>query len=255
MRASRQFLGFSSQDAALTWCVLLLLGALAWVATIAEARALGNCVCAGMPLWGFLVMWIVMMAAMMFPSVAPVAILWMRGIGLNDPGLLGTVRIALFILGYLLAWAGMGLVAFYAFGAFERTLAKLPGAASWFGAAVFAAAGIYQLTPLKDVCLRHCRSPMALLARYTAFGQRAVDLRVGLHHGLYCGGCCWGLMLILVVVGVMNLSVMALLTAIIFLEKIWIHGPALARAAGVLMLAASLVALFEPQLFPGLRVP
>lgn len=103
----------------------------------------------------------------------------------------------------------------------------------WIGGAIFVTAGVYQLTSFKDVCLRHCRSPMSLLAYYTSFRGPAIDMRVGIHHGIYCVGCCWGLMLILVAVGVMNILAMAVLTIIIFAEKALRHGMLITRLTGV----------------------
>jgi predicted metal-binding membrane protein len=244
------------RETAWVWVTLLLLTLLAWICTIAQARAMRNCCGAmEMPLGAFLLMWIVMMAAMMFPAVAPVAILWSRGIALRGSTRSQTWRITLFVSGYLIAWSVIGVIAYFAFDAFGRAIIRFPNLANYFGAAVFAVAGAFQFTRLKDICLQHCRSPLSALAHYTAFRGPAIDLRVGLHHGLYCGGCCWGLMLVLVVVGVMNIAIMAALTAVILLEKLSPHGPLLARVAGLMMLILAGVTFFAPQLFPGLRVP
>ncbi len=236
------------------WGTLLLLALLAWTFTIAQARAMGNgSGTMGMHVGAFLLTWIVMMAAMMFPAVAPVAILWSRGIALSASTQMHTRRIIFFVAGYLIAWSAIGLVAYCAFYAFGHTLNRFPNCANYFGAAVFAFAGTFQFTPLKDVCLQHCRSPLSALAHYTAFRGRAIDLRVGLHHGLYCGGCCWGLMLVLIVVGVMNVAIMAALTAVILVEKLSPRGPLFARITGLILLLLSGVTLLAPQLFPGLR--
>jgi predicted metal-binding membrane protein len=121
---------------------------------------------------------------------------------------------------YLLAWAFAGVLAFLGLMLFEQVLVLAGKHAGWLGAAIFVTAGVYQLTSFKDVCLRHCRSPMSLLVHYTSFRGPGIDLRVGFHHGLYCVACCWGLMLILVAVGVMNIPAMALLTVVIFAEKL-----------------------------------
>ena len=116
----------------------------------------------GMPFGSFVVMWTAMMAAMMFPSVAPVAILWTRSIVYRLSGLAALSRIALFVSGYLLAWAFAGVVAFFGLVLFERVLLLAGSNAGWLGAAIFVTAGVYQFTSFKDVCLRHCRSPMSL---------------------------------------------------------------------------------------------
>lgn len=234
--------------------VLVALGALAWVATVAQARDMGNGPgTMGMSLPVFLPMWVVMMAAMMFPSVAPVATSWARSITRTASGAHRAVRIAGFLGGYLVAWGGLGLVAFAAFSGTEHLVDARPGAGRWLGAAVFALAGIYQLTPLKEACLRHCRSPFAQLARYAGYRGRARDLRVGLHHGLFCVGCCSGLMVVLVAVGVMNVAAMAALAAVIFLEKLWRHGPGLSRLVGAGFLAAAALAPWHSWLLPALH--
>jgi predicted metal-binding membrane protein len=207
-----------------------------------------------MPVGAFLLMWIVMMAAMMFPAVTPVAILWARGIVLRASKRSPAWRIILFVAGYLMAWSTISVIAYFAFAVFGSALNRFPNSANYFGAAIFAVAGIFQFTRLKDICLQHYRSPFSALAHYTSFRGPAIDLRVGLHHGLYCGGCCWGLMLVLIVVGVMNVAIMAALTGVILLEKLSPRGPLIARIAGIVMLVLAAITLFAPQLFPGLRV-
>jgi predicted metal-binding membrane protein len=94
---------------------------------------------------------------------------------------------------------------------------------------------------------------MSLITYYTSFRGLAIDLRVGVHHGIYCVGCCWGLMLILVAVGVMNIPVMATLTIVIFAEKLLRHGLLIARLTGISFLGAAVVAVIFPNLFPGLK--
>jgi predicted metal-binding membrane protein len=247
---------FDRRETAWVWTTLLLLALLAWICTVAQARAMGNgSGTMGMAVGVFLLMWIVMMTAMMFPAVAPVAILWSRGIVLSSPTRSHAWRIILFLAGYLIAWGGIGIIAYVAFDAFGYALQRFPHSANYFGAGVFGAAGIFQFTRLKDICLRHCRSPLSALAHYTSFRGPAIDLRVGLHHGLYCGGCCWGLMLVLIVVGVMNVAIMAALSGVILLEKLSARGPLVARIVGLMLLLLAGLAVVEPQLLPGLRVP
>jgi len=207
----------------------------------------------GMALPLFLLLWVVMMSAMMFPSVAPIAILWTKAIRGRSQGAVMLGRMTSFLSGYLLAWVGYGLLAFTALLGTERLVEVSPEGAKWLGVGIFMVAGLYQLTPLKDACLRHCRSPMMALLHYGNFKGRTRDLRVGVHHGLYCVGCCWGLMLVLVAVGVMNIAAMAALASVIFLEKLWRHGPGLSRAVGVAFLAIAVLVPFFPSLLPGLR--
>ena len=207
----------------------------------------------GMSFVAFVAMWTAMMAAMMFPSMAPVAILWTRSIVHRSSSAVASYRIAMFVTGYLLAWAFAGVLAFLGLMLFEQVLVLAGKHAGWLGAAIFVTAGVYQLTSFKDVCLRHCRSPMSLLVHYTNFRGPGLDLRVGFHHGLYCVACCWGLMLILVAVGVMNIPAMAALTIVIFAEKLLRHGLLIARLIGISFFAAAVVAVIFPNLFPGLK--
>ena len=207
----------------------------------------------GLSLGGFLVIWVVMMAAMMFPSVAPMAVAWIRTMSARPTRAARVVGITSFLGGYLLAWAAFGVVVYVILRAADRFAGDAPAAARWAGAAVFAVAGIYQLTPLKSVCLRHCRSPLGSVVHYASYSGPARDLRVGVHHGLYCVGCCWGLMIVLVAVGAMNIPAMVALAGVIFLEKVWRHGAGFATAVGVVLLAAAVFTVFSAALVPGLQ--
>lgn len=236
------------------WAALVLLALLGWIVTIDQARGMGvGPGTMGLALPAFILLWVVMMSAMMFPSVGPVAIMWSRSIAARSTGAQRTWRISTFVAGYLLAWAAFGVLAFMALLATQRLVDVSPDAAHWLGVAIFAVAGVYQLTPLKSACLRHCRSPMMSLLHYASFRGRARDLRVGTHHGIYCVGCCWGLMIVLVAVGVMNIPAMIALAVVIFLEKLWSYGWLLTRLVGVAFLVIALVAVFKPTLLPALR--
>jgi predicted metal-binding membrane protein len=118
--------------------------------------------------------------------------------------------------------------------------------------AAFGALGVYQLTPLKFRCLSHCRSPLAHLLHYTSFRGPFRDLRAGIEHGLYCLGCCWALMLVLVALGVMNLPAMIAVAAIIAVEKVWRFGETFARVVGVGALVYAVLVGIQPALAPGL---
>jgi predicted metal-binding membrane protein len=158
-----------------------------------------------------------------------------------------------FLSGYLLAWAACGAVAFAVLAGSGRLLTVSPTAAKWLGVVIFAVAGIYQLTPWKDWCLRRCRSPVGALMYYIGFRGRSRDIRVGLHHGTTCVGCCWGLMIILIAAGVMNVAVMAGLATVIFVEKLWRHGKLFGQATGIVLIAAGVLAIWFPWLLPGLH--
>ena len=239
---------------ALPWLTLAAIAAAAWAVTVAQARGMGNGPgTMGLALPSFLVLWVLMMGAMMLPSVAPVAVLWTRSIGGVAAGRGRVVRIGMFISGYLLAWAACGAVAFAALAGSERLLTASATAAKWLGVAIFIAAGSYQFTPWKDWCLRRCRSPIGALMYYLGFKGPSRDIRVGLHHGATCVGCCWGLMILLIAVGVMNVAVMAGLAAVIFVEKLWRHGKPFGQAVGIALVAAGLAAIWFPWLLPGLH--
>lgn len=239
---------------AVPWIAVAALAAVAWAVTVMLARTMGNGPgTMGLALLPFLGLWLVMMAAMMLPSVAPVAVLWTRLITGAPAGPGRLLRMSTFLAGYLLAWAVAGTVAFAALAGAGRLLTVSPTAAKWLGVAIFTAAGVYQLTAWKDWCLRRCRSPIGALMYYLGFKGRSRDLRVGLHHGATCAGCCWGLMIVLVAVGVMNVAVMAALAVVIFAEKLWRHGKRFGQAVGVLLVAIGVLAIWFPWLLPGLH--
>lgn len=239
---------------AVPWVAIAALAAVAWAVTVTLARTMGNGPgTMGLALLPFLGLWVVMMAAMMLPSVAPVAVLWTRVISGVSTGPVRVMRMSLFLGGYLLAWAACGAVAFAALTGTGRLLTSSATAAKWLGVAIFVTAGIYQLTSWKDWCLRRCRSPVGALMYYAGFKGRGRDLRVGVHHGATCAGCCWGLMIVLVAVGVMNLAAMVALAVVIFAEKLWRHGKTFGQAVGVLLVATGVLAIWFPWLLPGLH--
>jgi predicted metal-binding membrane protein len=230
---------------------LLLVAGLAWLAVIAQARgmsAMGGTM--GLGLVAFIPVWTLMMAAMMLPSVAPVAVLYERSVTRNRiPRLTG------FSAAYLLVWALAGVPAF-AIAALVPSLAMdHPLTARFIAAGIFLVIGLYELSPLKDRCLQQCRSPLSLLLHYSGFQGPLRDVRAGTHHALYCLGCCWALMLVLVVAGIMNLLVMVILAAVVLIEKYWSRGEAFTRvvATAAVMLAAA--AIWLPGLSPGLASP
>ncbi|MEV7028074.1 DUF2182 domain-containing protein, partial [Kitasatospora sp. NPDC093558] len=242
-----------ARDLAVAWGLIVVIAALAWVFTVGQARDMGiEPGTMGMALPLFLVLWLAMMAAMMLPSVAPVAVTWARGIGRQSSGAKRAVRTTEFLAGYLLVWTAFGLLAYGGLALTGHLVERDPDVGKWIGAAAFALAGLYQLGPLKYVCLRHCRSPMAQLLHYAGYRPPVRDLRVGLHHGGYCLGCCWALMVVLVPLGVMNVAAMAGIAVVIFLEKLWRRGPLLARVSGVAFLVLAVLAPFQSWLLPGL---
>jgi predicted metal-binding membrane protein len=230
--------------------VLVALAALAWAGTIAWANSRDMSAMPGtmgLGLAEFVAMWALMMTAMMLPSVWPFVAVYERTIRVHRVARLGALG-----GGYLLAWALVGVAAYGVAWLFGELAADRPGAARVAGVAAFAALGIYQLTPLKFRCLSHCRSPLAHLLHYTSFTGRLRDLRAGIEHGLYCLGCCWALMLVLLAFGVMNLPAMVGVAVIIAVEKVWRFGEVFARVVGASALVYAVLVGIEPSLAPGL---
>jgi len=253
--AARTATALPRRQLAVPWIVVAALAAAAWAVTVTLARKMGDGPgTMGLALLPFLGLWVVMMAAMMLPSAAPVAVLWARLINGASAGLTRAARMSAFLTGYLLAWAACGAVAYAALAGTGRLVMASPGSARWLGVAILAGAGIYQLTPWKDFCLRRCRSPIGALIHYAGFKGRSRDVRVGLHHGATCAGCCWSLMIVLVAVGVMNIAVMAVLAAVVFVEKLWRHGKLFGQVAGMALVMVGIVAIRYPWLLPGLHV-
>ena len=198
----------------------------------------------------FLVMWQVMMVAMMLPSIMPVTLLYGRYA--RSRRLRGEAAAPAIVLlaGYFSAWLVAGVIA-YAIGAgaselamrYERVSELVPPAT---GVAIVLA-GVYQLTPWKRLCLRHCRSPVSFLATCWTPGW-AGTLRLGFHHGTYCAGCCWALMLIQLAIGVMNVWLMALLAGVIWIEKSWRRGEEMARAAAAAAIASGTIVIIAAAL-------
>jgi predicted metal-binding membrane protein len=237
-------------SAAVVLIVLLSFAALAWLVmlrtsgadsmTLGLSPGLGHTDNMGMAEEGqaasmtlplFLGMWVTMMVAMMFPSVAPMVIIYSRFSAIRNQSRGAT---AVFVGGYLLAWSLVGLLAFGVYMGSSVLIGTLsPRESAVVGGGALMLAGAYQLTRYKTVCLRHCRTPLDFMLHWRS-GRRG-GLHMGLHHGLFCLGCCWGLMLVLLTVGVMNLIWMALVAAVIFIEKVLPFGWATARVVGIVL--------------------
>jgi predicted metal-binding membrane protein len=179
---------------------------------------------------------------MMAPSAAPMILMYAR---VGRQGRIAGKPLAAtgwFAAGYFLAWIGFSLAATLVQWVLEREALldpRMASASHTLGAVVLIAAGVYQWTPLKDVCLAQCQSPFGFLMRHGGFrGDVPGCLGLGLRHGTYCVGCCWVLMALLFVVGVMNVLWIALLALLVLLEKLTPWGRWIARAAGVICVAA-----------------
>jgi len=192
----------------------------------------------------FVAIWTVMMAAMMLPAAAPMIMIFASAQARRGQGAL--VPTWIFTAGYLLVWLTAGVIVYVIVEAATGTMSH-SGATAWAPIAlgtILVVAGIYQFTPLKRVCLRHCRSPFAFVAMHWRDGRLGA-VRMGVVHGLFCLGCCWALFAVLVAAGVMSLAWMLALTLAVFAEKVLPLGELTARVIGIALIVAGL-AVFLP---------
>lgn len=203
--------------------------------------------------------WIVMMTAMMFPSIWPMVALYSRiQQGKRAKGREAPIgATAAFVGGYLLTWTAWGLLAY---AVFEIGSSLWPDALAWdrggpyFAGGVVIAAAVYQLTPLKNACLKRCRSPMMFLMDAWQPG-RSGALQMGIAHGAWCVGCCWGLMAALFALGVMSIGWMVFIAALIAAEKLLPWRALASYGIAVVLLAMGLLVAFTPSSLPGLVLP
>jgi predicted metal-binding membrane protein len=224
-----------------------------WWWTVDQMRGMDNGPWTGLGTLGwFLGVWVVMMAAMMFPSVAPTVALYARMTRERSP-----LSPLLFAAGYLVTWGAAGVLAFAIAAAGSGIAGDVLAwdrAGRWVAGATLIVAAVYELTPLKDVCLGKCRSPLGFLLGSWR-GGRSGALRMGAKNGAWCAGCCWALMASLFALGVMSILWMAFVAGLIAAEKTvpWRRAATYGTAAilfglGVLLLAA-------PDAIPGLTIP
>lgn len=231
--------------------VLLAAAALGWWWSVRMARGMGPTAMGDMGMSegsavstaGFFVAWLAMMAAMMLPAIAPVVRLYARASGLHR-----VAPLPYFVGGYLVVWMLLGVPAYFAWRALDGPLAQ---GAPWVGrlaGGAFIAAGVWQLTPLKELCLRHCRAPMSFFLRYGRRLERPLGAsRMGASHGLFCVGCCWALFALLVALGTMNIGWMLGLTALIVIEKTFPRGRQAATIAGFAFVLVGLWLVVSPD--------
>ncbi|SDN49241.1 DUF2182 domain-containing protein [Geodermatophilus sp. DSM 45219] len=233
--------------------VLFALAAGGWWWTARQMRGMDEGPWTGLGTLGwFLGIWVVMMAAMMFPSVAPTVALYSRTTRRRSP-----LSPLLFVLGYLVTWAGAGLVAFALITLVGRAAGDVLAwdrTGRWVAGATLLVAAGYELSPLKDVCLGRCRSPLGFLLGAWRDGHGGA-LRMGARHGAWCVGCCWALMASLFALGVMSVAWMAFVAGLIALEKTlpWRRVAVYGTAAVLLTLGVLLLA--APDAVPALTVP
>jgi len=233
--------------------LLFSLAAVGWWWTAREMQGMdgGPWTELGTAAW-FLGVWVVMMAAMMFPSVAPTVALYSK---LRQTRALGAPL--LFTAGYLLVWSAVGLVAY----TLARIGAQLFGdvlawdrAGRWVAGATLLVAAVYELTPLKNVCLGKCRSPLGFLLGSWKDGLSGAT-QMGARHGAWCVGCCWALMASLLALGLMSIVWMALVAGLIAFEKLIPPRRAATYGTAAALLVIGALMLFAPDVIPGLTIP
>jgi predicted metal-binding membrane protein len=239
---------------------LVALAGVAWLS--AETRMRGMDASPGTdvgPLGAYVSVWVVMMAAMMFPSIAPMVVVHARiQRGQANHGRSRRLGVTvLFVTGYLLTWTVFGLAAY---GVFTLGRSLSIDALSWdrggpyLAGGVVCAAAVYQLTSLKDACLSRCRSPFWFLLHRWRHGRLGA-LRMGASHGAWCVGCCWALMAMLFALGVMSVGWMAFVAALIAVEKLLPWKALSNRGIAVLLAVLGLAVAFAPGRVPGLTLP
>jgi predicted metal-binding membrane protein len=230
--------------------VLFALAGVGWWWTIQLMRGMDNGPWTGLGTFGwFISVWVVMMAAMMFPSVAPTVALYAR---------MSRKRLApmVFVTGYLATWTGAGVVAFLV-GVLAGHVAPDLGwddAGRFLTGATLLVAAVYELTPLKNICLSKCRSPLGLLLGSWRDGWSGA-LRMGMRNGAWCVGCCWALMASLFALGVMSAVWMAVVAGLIALEKILPWRRLATYGTAIVLLVLGVLVLVAPAALPGLTVP
>jgi predicted metal-binding membrane protein len=233
--------------------LLFAVAALGWWWTGNQMRGMDNGPWTGLGSFGwFLGTWVVMMAAMMFPSVAPTVALYSRMTKQRSP-----LSPLLFVSGYLLTWAIAGVVAFV-IGATLNSIAgdlfAWDSAGRWTAGGTLVIAAAYELSPLKDVCLGKCRSPLGFLLGSWRDGRFGA-LRMGAKNGAWCVGCCWALMAALFALGIMSIVWMAVIAGIIAIEKTVPWQRVASYGTAAVLLALGLLVLTAPRAVPGLTTP
>lgn len=235
-------------DRAIVAAGLLGVGGLGWLYIVRLGREMAVMADMGMAMpqmtpWALadflltFLMWAVMMVAMMIPSATPMILIFAsinrKRLATQTP----LIRTGLFLLGYLLVWAGFSVLAALGQWGLHAAALLTPAMAvtPWLGGVLLVAAGIYQFTPIKDVCVSRCQSPFGFILSQWREGA-AGALVMGVRHGAFCVGCCWVLMVLLFVAGVMNLLWVAAIAAFVLLEKIAPLGKVVSRLAGAILI-------------------
>jgi predicted metal-binding membrane protein len=233
--------------------VLFFVAGLGWWLTVDQMQGMDHGPWTSLGTFGwFLGVWVVMMVAMMLPSVTPTIVLYSRMGSAQTP--LASVT---FVAGYLVTWAGTGVIAFVSATAANRTgghLLAWDRAGRWVAGGTLLVAAVYELTPLKNVCLGKCRSPLGFLLSSWREGWFG-GLRMGVKNGAWCVGCCWALMASLLALGIMSVGWMALVAGLIAAEKILPWRRVATYGTAAVLFALALLLLAAPDAIPNLTIP
>jgi len=233
--------------------LLFALAAVAWSSTVDRMRGMDQAPGTDLGALGwFLGAWVVMMAAMMLPSVSPTVALYSRMTKARSP-----IAPLVFTSGYLLTWMCAGALAFGIGDASDRVFGDVLSwqrAGRWVASGTLIVAAAYELTPLKNVCLKHCRSPLGFLLGSWRGGLSGA-LQMGAKHGAWCVGCCWALMASLFALGVMSIAWMAFVAALIAAEKTLPWGRPVTYATAVILVMLGVLVVAAPEAIPGFIVP
>jgi predicted metal-binding membrane protein len=236
---------------------LLVLAGACWVAVLRQAgMPPGVGLTLGLTLPLFLLAWVAMMVAMMFPTAAPMIVMFTTVAAGKRQRAEPFVPTWVFVSGYLLVWVGFGVLAYVAAAGLSVLAMQVPwvmGNAARLGGAVLLVGGLYQVSPLKNLCLTKCRSPLSFILTSWRDGYGGAFV-MGLRHGAYCLGCCWLLFAILFPLGLMNIAAMVGLTLLIFAEKSLPWGSAIARVAGGGLAAYGAIVLVSAHGLPGMTM-
>ena len=250
-RERKLILGLLLGLAAASWALLV------WQSATMNNQAMGMGLTMGMSVVLFIAIWVVMMVAMMFPTAAPMILMYRSVYAGKRQQEQPFVPTWIFVSAYLFVWSLCGVVAYLLAVGIEQVAAQsmwLMENAARLGGVVLVVAGFYQLSPLKHACLSKCRTPLQFILSSWRDGYGGA-FRMGLEHGAYCLGCCWLLFVILFPFGIMNVAAMALVTVLIYAEKSLPIGRQISQIAGAGLIAYGVLVVLVPGALPTIPAP
>lgn len=233
------------------WALLLGLSAIAWLVVARESGAAVGLM--GMTPVEYAGGWLVMTAAMMLPAIAWFGSIYVGALRRETSGIAAVARTCSLAAGYMGVWSLTAAGALGLAWGIDLAAESRPQAVPWLGGGLLLAAGVYQLTAPKQRCLARCRSPLSVALAASRHVGLTRDFTVGVEHGAWCVACCWALMMTVVAVGTMSLTWMAVVAALIVLERSLRYGVMLSRAVGVGLLGLGLVVPFVDSIAPALH--